>query len=147
MISGLVVLKEHCTVHLVQMIKAFSASYTFQNYSKVSGLGSNYIYRFFRDSKDRIWFATDGRGITVYENGNFKNYNEANGIKSQVIYTICEDKTGNIWFSALNNGLYKFDGKTFTNISTAEGLNDLTITSLAVDAKNNILLLERKEST
>lgn len=118
--------------------------YTFINFKNVSSIGSNYIYSIFIDSHDRVWFATDGRGITVYDHGRFKNYNRTNGLKSLVIYNVCEDKNGNIWFSTLNNGLYKFDGKKFFNISAEQGLNDETITALATDAKNNIIAISKK---
>ena len=118
--------------------------YTFINFKNVSSIGSNYIYSILVDSKNRVWFATDGKGITVFENGKFRNYDQSNGIKSPVIYNICEDKNGNIWFSALNNGLYKFDGKRFINITVEQGLNDATITALATDKKNNIIAITKK---
>ncbi|HKG68064.1 MAG TPA: histidine kinase, partial [Segetibacter sp.] len=132
----------HC--NLSDENKYIFQPYTFINFKNVSSIGSNYIYSVLADSKNRTWFATDGRGITVYENGRFKNYNQSNGIKSLVIYNVCEDKNGNIWFSALNNGLYKFDGKKFVNISVEQGLNDATITALATDKKNNIIAITKK---
>jgi ligand-binding sensor domain-containing protein len=132
----------HC--NLTDKNKDIFQPYTFINFKNVSSIGSNYIYSILEDSKNRVWFATDGRGITVYENGRFKNYNQSNGIKSLVIYNVCEDKNGNIWFSALNNGLYKFDGKKFINISVEQGLNDATITALATDKKNNIIAVSKK---
>lgn len=118
--------------------------YSFSEFSEISSIGSNYIYTIMPDSKGRTWFATDGKGVIVYDNGAFTTYNERNGIKSSVIYNICEDKLGNIWFSSLNNGLYKFDGKKFQNVSTAQGLNDATITSLTVDAKGNVVAISGK---
>lgn len=132
----------HC--NLSDENKNIYRPYTFLNFKNVSGIGSNFVYSTLVDSKNRVWFATDGRGITVYENGRFKNYNESSGIKSLVIYNICEDKGGNIWFSALNNGLYKYDGKKFLNISLEQGLNDVTITALALDKKNNIIAISKK---
>jgi ligand-binding sensor domain-containing protein len=132
----------HC--NLGDANKDFSQPYTFVNFRNVSSIGSNYIYSIMVDTKDRVWFATDGRGITVYEKGRFRNYNQSNGIKSLVIYNICEDKNGNIWFSALNNGLYKFNGKVFQNISIEQGLNDATVTALATDEKNNIIAVTKK---
>ena len=132
----------HC--NLGNENKNIFKSYTFINFKNVTSIGSNYIYSIFIDSKNRVWFATDGRGITVYDNGRFKNYNQSDGIKSPVIYNICEDKNGNIWFSALNDGLYKYNGKKFLNISIQQGLNDATITALAADKKNNILAVSKK---
>ncbi|WP_051084326.1 sensor histidine kinase [Segetibacter koreensis] len=132
----------HC--NLGEENKDIFQPYSFINFKNVSSIGSNYIYSILVDSKKRVWFATDGRGITVYDHGIFTNYNQGNGIKSLVIYNVCEDKNGSIWFSTLNNGLYKFDGKNFENISVEQGLNDATITALTTDAKNNIIAISKK---
>ena len=113
----------------------------FRNYSEAHGLGSNYIYKVFIDSKNREWFATDGRGITVLENNKFKTFNRQNGLKSEIIYSITEDKEGNIWFSTSDAGIYKFDGKNFTNYSLEDGLRSLSISALATDAKGNIVII------
>ncbi len=124
--------------------KDINATYSFENYSKVSGIGSNYIYSTMGDSKNRVWFATDGKGVSVFDNGRFTYYNQNNGIKSLVIYSLCEDTNGNIWFSTLEGGVYKFDGKNFTNLSVQQGLNDATITALSTDIKGNIIAISKK---
>lgn len=124
--------------------KDLNTTYSFINYSKVSGIGSNYIYTTMVDSKNRVWFATDGKGISVFDNGRFTNYNQNNGIKSLVIYSLCEDANGNIWFSTLEGGVYKFDGRNFTNLSVQQGLNDATITALSTDMKGNIIAISKK---
>ncbi len=123
--------------------KDINTPYRFTNYSKVSGIGSNYIYSTMVDSKNRVWFATDGKGVSVFDNGRFTNYNQNNGIKSLVIYSLCEDSNGNIWFSTLEGGVYKFDGKNFTNLSVQQGLNDATITALSKDIKGNIIAISK----
>ncbi len=124
--------------------KDINVPYSFVNYSKVSGIGSNYIYSTLVDSKNRVWFATDGKGVSVFDNGRFTNYNQNNGIKSLVIYSLCEDLKGNIWFSTLEGGVYKFDGRKFTNLSVQQGLNDATITALSTDIKGNIIAVSKK---
>ncbi|NDK56636.1 sensor histidine kinase [Pontibacter fetidus] len=117
--------------------------YTFQNYTQQNGLGINYIYQAFIDSKNRVWFATDGRGLTMLQNGKFTNFSEKEGMQGKTVYSITEDKKGNIWFSTLNFGVCKFDGKTFRNYSLKDGLYDLNITSIAADKLGNILLMNR----
>lgn len=121
-----------------------SEAYYFKNFSNVSGIGSNYIYSIMVDSKGRAWFATDGKGLTLYENGTFTNYNKKDGLKDLVIYSLCEDTRGNIWLSTLNGGIYKFDGRRFANISAEQGLNDKTITALAIDKKGNLIAVSKK---
>jgi ligand-binding sensor domain-containing protein len=118
-----------------------NASLKFEEFGEASGLGNNFIYAVFADSKKRIWFATDGKGITVRENGKFRNYSDASGLKSKVVYSIAEDKTGHIWFSTSNAGLYEFDGKSFRNYSLKDGLSNLAITSLTTANSSMIFIV------
>jgi ligand-binding sensor domain-containing protein len=121
-----------------------SSRFSYSNFSNISSIGSNYIYDIFKDSKNRIWFATDGKGITVMQDQKFTNYNESHGLKDEVIYSITEDIKGNIWFSTHSAGVYKFDGKKFTNYSTANGLSDINISAVKTDKAGNILIVYKK---
>ena len=135
--------------------------YHFTNYDEVSGIGTNYIYTIFIDSKNRVWFGTDGKGLTVFENNSFKTYNKKQGLADEVVYSITEDNKGNIWLSTSGAGLYKYDArlparagtdgndsvgqeKTFSNFGIQEGLSDLSIASLAADDDGNILIINKK---
>lgn len=114
------------------------------DFSNITGIGSTYIYTIFKDSKGRVWFATDGKGITVFQNQAFTNYNASSGLKDEVVYSITEDLKGNIWFSTHNAGVYKFDGKTFTNYSTFNGLSDVNISAVKTDRFGNIVIIYKK---
>jgi len=116
----------------------------FTSYNEQHGLGNNFVYKVFVDSKNRVWFGTDGKGITSYENGKFNNYSGLDGLKSKVIYSIAEDDKGFLWISSSGNGIYRFDGKSFRNISVDQGLNDLNVTSLVTDSKGNIIVVHKK---
>jgi ligand-binding sensor domain-containing protein len=121
-----------------------NSRFSYNNFSNISSIGSNYIYDIFKDSKNRIWFATDGKGITVMQDQKFTNYNESHGLKDEVIYSITEDIKGNIWFSTHSAGIYKFDGKKFTNYSTSNGLSDINISAVKTDKAGNILIVYKK---
>ena len=101
----------------------------FENFNQQDGIGFNYIYQVFADSKKRTWFATDGKGLTKLENGRFTNYSARNGLASKTVYSITETPDGMIWVSTPKNGIYKFDGRKFTNFSTKQGLHDLNTTA------------------
>jgi ligand-binding sensor domain-containing protein len=111
--------------------KTDSPVLVFENFAAGSGLGNNFIYSVFADSKNRVWFATDGKGITVYENGRFRNFSEETGLKSKIVYSIVQEKNGHIWFSSSNAGLFEYNGKTFRNLTSKDGLNDPEITGLS----------------
>jgi ligand-binding sensor domain-containing protein len=121
-----------------------SAKILFDNYTKKDGLGSDYVYSILIDSKKRIWFATDGAGLTVFVNGKFKNFNESKEFNSKVAYSVAEDETNNIWISTYNDGVFKYDGKKFTQYGLANGLTDLAITSMAIDDSNRVVLVNKK---
>jgi ligand-binding sensor domain-containing protein len=124
--------------------KDIKEKYSFTNYNDIENVGNNYIYNIFKDSRNRIWFGTDGKGITVLENGRLKTYNKADGLKDDHIYYFTEDKKGNIWFNTEGAGIYCFNGKTFKNYSDADGISDLKITALKTGPYGNIILVNKK---
>lgn len=119
----------------------------FTNLTKADGLGTNFIYKVFIDSKKRAWFATDGQGISVLDNGNIQNYrsigaqNTTDNESIKAVYSIAEDHQGNIWFSTATGGVYKFDGQRFKRLSLKEGSRDLSVTSLSTDANGMIVIV------
>lgn len=116
----------------------------FSNYSKNDGLGSDYIYHIMVDSRNRVWFATDGAGVCVYEHNLFLNYYHSKRFPSKVAYSLAEDKEHHIWVSTYNDGLFEFDEKKFTQYGLKNGLTDLAITSVGVDNQGNIIAVNKK---
>jgi ligand-binding sensor domain-containing protein len=119
--------------------KNIAAKYNFASFN--SNIGSNYIYNVFKDSKNRIWFATDGKGITVLDNGKYTNYDGDKILKDNHVFSITEDKQNNIWFSTSSAGIYKFDGNKFTNYNTENGLSNKNITAIKTDKQGNIIVI------
>ena len=115
----------------------------FQNYTSEHGLGSNYIYKVFIDSKNRIWFATDGKGITMLNDNKFRNFSLSEGLKSNIIYSVTEDATGTIWLSTANAGIFRWNGEQFQSFVPHNGLRDLSISSIIGDKHNNILIVSK----
>jgi ligand-binding sensor domain-containing protein len=101
----------------------------FESFDQKDGLGNNYIFHIFIDSKHRVWFATDGDGISYFQNERFHSPDLASlAVKS--IYSITEDQEGNIWFAASDDGIYKFDGHNLSHININKGLSSMTVTAL-----------------
>ena len=112
----------------------------FKNYSKENGLSNNYVYNVFIDSKGNKWFATDGSGITKFDNNGFTNFDSIPGLEKNIVYTITEDIYSNIWFSGRNSGLFVFDGKKFKKYGIKDGLHDNEILNIVGDNNGNLLL-------
>lgn len=124
-------------------IKPNTGKIAVQNFTEKEGLGSNFIYKAFIDTKDRVWFGTDGKGVSLFENGTFTTYQEESGLKSGVIYSIAEDSIGNIWFSTPDQGIYRFDAQKMLSITEKEGIRDLMINSIITDRKGNLIVFNR----
>jgi ligand-binding sensor domain-containing protein len=117
------------------------ANLYFENFNQENGPGNSFIYTVYIDCKRRVWLGSDGKGISVFENGRFKIYDESAGLKSNVIYSITEDELGRIWFTTSKAGVYCFDGKKFKNYTVADGLSEMQISCIGSDRKNHILFV------
>jgi ligand-binding sensor domain-containing protein/signal transduction histidine kinase/DNA-binding response OmpR family regulator len=88
-----------------------------KNYLHIPGsqnsLSFNKVIDVFMDDKQRLWFATEGRGICKYnyETDDFTTIDESNGLPNNVAYGILDDKYGNIWVST-NMGITKINPET-----------------------------------
>lgn len=112
--------------------------------SEESGLGTNYVYQVFPDSKGRIWFATDGSGISMLEGGEVQMFGIENGLKGEVIYSITEDEHGNVWISSPGEGIFWFDGTQFHQLSHETGVSSLSPSAMISDQKGHLLLLHEE---
>jgi len=111
-------------------------------YNKQQGTGSDYVYQIFTDSRKRIWLATDGGGLRVYEHDAFRNV-EVPGLNSKVIYSIAEDSDGNIWMAALKDGLFVCRDSKWQRLGSRNGLSDLNISAIA-SIKDRIVIVHQK---
>jgi ligand-binding sensor domain-containing protein len=113
-----------------------------RSFDKDNGLVSNYIYSVYEDRDNRVWFATDGDGISVLERGQFRSYGKEHGLEDDVVYSIRGDDDGNIWIATSQAGVYHFDGQRFTRFGTEEGLSSLQVTGLSTSGAEVIVILE-----
>lgn len=51
-----------------------------------------------QDSKNNLWFASNGNGVYKYDGKIIINYTEKHGLSSNYVWMIKEGKDGNIWF-------------------------------------------------
>ncbi len=113
----------------------------FKNLNRESGLGANFIYKSFVDSKGRTWFGSDGKGISVLENGKITNYTHAGDVRLRSVYSIVEDHRGHIWLSTDKEGIFEFDGRNFHRLSLKEGLRNITIMGMATNKAGDLLII------
>lgn len=117
--------------------------FQFQNFEGKKVLGNYFIYSIFIDSKKRVWFGTDQKGITYLDNETFYSFDEKNGLRGNTVLDIVEDDNAQIWFSVQNGGLGMYDGKQIKNYGSEQGLRDLNVTALAT-SKDKIIMIHRR---
>ncbi|MBR9921282.1 MAG: hypothetical protein GYB31_10625 [Bacteroidetes bacterium] len=115
------------------------------NFDHESGLGTNFIYQTFIDSQGRVWFATDGQGLCLLENGGITCYGQAivdgDTLPIRNVYSITEDQHGGIWFSTPKQGIFCLGENGFVHLNRKAGIRDLAITGLVTDKSGNILII------
>ncbi|HWA34882.1 MAG TPA: triple tyrosine motif-containing protein, partial [Cyclobacteriaceae bacterium] len=95
----------------VSQIKTSGGGFSVKNFTSQDGLISDYIYQVFIDSKDRLWFSTDGKGVDMLDEFGVQHFQD--GLNSKVVYGMTEDGARNLWANVQGEGLYRFDGKKF----------------------------------
>lgn len=110
------------------------------NYNLADGLGTNFIYTAFADARGRIWFGTDGNGLSVLEGSRITNFHEVDSTLLHSVYSIAEDASGQIWFVTDRDGVFRYDGDQFTVLSLPNPDLEQEISSLVADPHGNIVL-------
>ena len=109
-----------------------------EHFHSSNGLSSDFIYQILLDRKGRVWFATDGDGVDMYDGSSFHNYK--NGLPSSVIYGLAEDGNGKIWANVQGNGVFVFDEKgAFVNPFPGQ-LRHHDIFAIGADKQGNLIL-------
>lgn len=112
---------------------------TVKNYSSDDGLASDFIYQVFIDSRDRVWFGTDGKGAVMMDDNGFHHFQRE--LKSKVVYGFAEDKRGTIWANIQGEGLYYLQDTSFHAAGTSIAVRDNNISCLTADNFGNLVVM------
>lgn len=105
------------------------------------GLNSNYLYSTFIDSKNRIWIAQDGGGISIIENGFVTSNFLPDSLSIRTVYGFAEDKNGHIWFTSAELGLTCFENNEFKIFDKSNGYELSNARSICSDNNGNIIIV------
>ncbi len=117
--------------------------YTVAKYDHQKEIGNYYIYCVFIDSKKRVWFGSDQKGLACYDNGKFSNPYSTE-LKDKTIYSIAEDKAGNIWCSVADEGVIMLGVNGVKKWGTSEGLHELSVTSICPLDVDRLALVHKR---
>ena len=112
-----------------------------QNIGSPEGLSTDYIYQVFVDSEQRVWLATDGKGVNMMDNSGIHHFSDTINLK--VVYGFAEDGKNQIWASVQGAGLYFFDGIKFKPQNDSLLSNDLNtdINCLTTTKHGDLLMM------
>ena len=113
----------------------------FVSYQQEEGLSNNFIYHIYIDDKNRVWFATDGSGMSYYKKGTFNNSLNGSDFSDKVVYSITGDHTGNIWMNVAHEGLYKYDGSTVTPYLDDPEHKNLSFSGIHSNQNNELVIV------
>lgn len=120
-------------------IKVNGENLTIKNYGSDAGLSTDYIYQVFVDSKNRVWFATDGKGIDMLDSAGFHHFQK--GLASRVVYGFAEDGQHRIWANVQGEGLFLLENGAFRPIGKESKLRDNNINGFAADQFGNLVVM------
>lgn len=111
----------------------------FENFGRAEGLVSDYIYQVFIDSRSRVWFATDGKGVGMLDSKGFHHFEK--GLASRVVYGFAEDKNKVIWANVQGEGLFSFQDNEFKSLATETPLREKNINCVSSDRQGNLVIM------
>ncbi|MBI4645529.1 MAG: hypothetical protein HY738_02775 [Bacteroidia bacterium] len=135
----------------------------FTNFTTSQGLVNNVVVCITEDKTGKIWFGTNGGGVSCYgpdENGaggncetrtninknkqsmskSFTSFTTAQGLVNNFVYCITEDRTGNLWFGTAGGISILLQRKIFINLTTTDGLPDDFVTQIVEDKQGKIII-------
>lgn len=117
----------------------FEGSFTLSHFGEKEGLANNFIYKVFPDSRERVWFGTDGNGLFFFEHDSIYSYQALPELSDLVVYSITEDRSNNIWFSTARHGIYRAGDKPL-HYGRGQGIQMEDIRGIMADASGNLII-------
>lgn len=119
---------------------------TFQQPLGSALLGTDFLYCVYPDGRGRVWFGTDGHGIScLHPDGQVSAYQEsADGTPIRSVYGITEDTLGRIWISTDEQHIFMIDDAGLHRPPFELALSPNEIANLATDGQGNITIAHRR---
>lgn len=108
-------------------------------YQKNSGIGSNYVYQLMSDHQGRIWMATDGTGVCMWNGKEFIHWKNRDSLDSKVAYTMTEDAQNNIWVGTFFKGVYSLNEDDLVHVKKISGVTDANISAISANKSGQII--------
>jgi ligand-binding sensor domain-containing protein len=115
-----------------------------RHHNKLSGIGSDYVYHLYNDGRGRLWLATDGAGVAMYDGEAYHRWTAQQGMTAKVVYSLVADATGHIWAGTPGDGVFSYDGKAWKQYTVENGLQDMNISSVVANGSGQVIVVSQK---
>ncbi len=122
-------------------MKTINGKPSFETFDARSPLGSNYIYSVFVDSRNTVWFGTDGNGLVSYRNQQFNTFSNQYHDAGKHIIAVTEDLDNNIWFASTDKGLQWTDGEILRAVKLNTSREKVEVFAIQGDDLGNVIAL------
>lgn len=91
------------------------------------------------DQQGRIWIATDGQGITIYNGDSFEYLTEENGLANNSVSELLQATDGRIWIGSMLGGMtIYYDDDFFVYPSPGNGVQGEEVGALYEDTDGSV---------
>lgn len=106
------------------------------SFTHLHGLGADWVTSIAAAPDGRVWFGTQGGGLSVFDGRRFTTFDISNSaIPSNMVTAVAVGQNGAIWVGTQTEGVSSFD--TAANRWTRYGFPNNSITSAAVDSNGS----------
>ena len=84
----------------------------FLTYTVADGLAANIVTAICEDREGRLWFGTEGGGVSCFDGARFITYTVEDGLLDNRVNGLLQDREGGFWFAQFWSGLMRFDTET-----------------------------------
>ncbi|KAA5534845.1 hypothetical protein F0919_09570 [Taibaiella lutea] len=109
-----------------------------RHHNKQTGIGSDYVYYLYPDHLNRLWMATDGAGVCMFDGNQYFHWSNPENQQTKVAYSITEDANQNMWVGTYFKGLYHIK-KGSNKFEMVEGLTDANLSTVTSNATGEVL--------
>jgi len=90
------------------------------------------------DSQGKIWLATDGGGLGVFDGRSWKLFKTENGLPSDRLTSLIEDTEKNLWIGTDGDGVARSSGEGFVTYTVDDGLPSNVLVPVLADSKGDL---------
>lgn len=103
-------------------------------YTSAHGIGNSWVNDLAAVSANKVYFATNGGGLSLFDGTIWKTYNTSNSaIPSNYVTAVAVDKQNRVWVGTLGSGVARLDGDQWQKYSLANNY----VNALALDTNGN----------